>query len=66
MPTILRGRIGIIIRALLSIGLIAALAYNIGSREIVAHLKAVPLPSIAVATAILTVSAFLVIRFPRD
>lgn len=60
MPTILRGRIGIIIRVLLSIGLIGALAYNIGSREILAHLKAVSLPSIVFATAILTVSAFLV------
>jgi uncharacterized protein (TIRG00374 family) len=60
VPTILRGRIGIIIRALLSVGLIVALAYNIGSREILAHLKTVSLPSIAVATAIFAVSAFLV------
>lgn len=56
----LKDRLGLAIRACLSIGVIAALAYNIGSKDIIAHFGAGVWPSLALATVILAISVLLV------
>jgi uncharacterized protein (TIRG00374 family) len=57
---VLRRRFGPIIRAILSITLVAALAYHIGSSEIIGHLKAVTWETLAGVTLILATSVFFV------
>ena len=60
MRTVSRRRFGLIIRAILSIGLVAALAYHIGSGEIVGYLRAVSWEAFAAATLLLATSVFFV------
>jgi hypothetical protein len=57
--TIWKGRFGPIVRAVLSISLVAALAYHIGSGEIIGHLKAVLWRAFGAATLLLAISVFL-------
>ena len=47
-------------RVVVSLGLIAALAYTVGAKQIVAHFSAATWPSLAIATVILSVSVLLV------
>ena len=58
--TVRKGRFGPIIRAILSISLIAALAYHIGSGEIIGRLRTVSWQALAGATLVLATSVFLV------
>ena len=51
---------GSIIRAILSISLVAVLVYHIGSGEIIGHLRAVSWQALAGATLVLATSVFLV------
>jgi uncharacterized protein (TIRG00374 family) len=60
VPTGARRRFGPIVRAILSITLVAALAYHIGSGEIIARLGAVSWEAVASATLVLATSVFLV------
>jgi uncharacterized membrane protein YbhN (UPF0104 family) len=60
VPTLPKRRFGPIIRAILSISLVAALAYHIGSGGIIAHLRAVSWEAVAGATLVLATSVFLV------
>ena len=60
MRTPWKGRLASIVRAVLSISLMAALAYHLGSGEIIAHLKAVSWQAFSVATLLLAVSVFFV------
>jgi uncharacterized membrane protein YbhN (UPF0104 family) len=48
------------IRAMISLGLIAALAYAVGTKEILAHFSAATLPFIALATVVLSLNVLLV------
>jgi uncharacterized protein (TIRG00374 family) len=58
--TLWKGRFGPIIRAILSISLIAILVYHIGSGEIIESLKAVSWQTLAGATLVLGASVLLV------
>src|SRR4029077_16524438 len=49
-----------VVRVVLSVGLIAALAYHVGTDQIIAHFSAATLPFIALATVILAVNVLLV------
>jgi glycosyltransferase 2 family protein len=49
-----------VVRVLLSLGLIAALAYHVGTDQIIAHFSAATWPFIALATVILAVNVLLV------
>lgn len=48
------------VRVVLSLGLVAALAYHVGTEEIIAHFSAATLPFIVIATVILAVNVLLV------
>jgi uncharacterized membrane protein YbhN (UPF0104 family) len=58
--TALRGRSGLIARTILSVGLIAGIAYHVGSADIIANFGAVSWSSVTIATAIFAISVVLV------
>jgi len=55
-----KDRVWRVTRAVISLGLIAALAYSVGTKEILAHFSAATLPFIAIATVILSISVLVV------
>ena len=60
MLTVWKGRFVPFVRAILSIGLVAALAYHIGSDEIVSQIRNISWQAFALATLVLATSVFLV------